>query len=489
MAALLSESQFVAGHHCPNRLWWLVHEPDAPELQFNPVTLDRLEQGRQVHQLARRHAPGGVHIDTGHRAVEHRLATTQEAVDAQIPIIYGACFVADEVFVATDILERDEDGGFRLVAVESTTEVKERQITSLGIQTHVLRRNGADVRRVEVMHLNSECRHPDLGSLFVRTDVTRPVTALQAGMPDEIGAQLKVLEGPRPDIPTGEQCFKGSNCPFRERCWPGKTPDHVQTLYRMRLRDKWELMQQGVHSIRDLPREMDTTVIQERQRRAIERGGIVAELGLRTALEEFEPPRGYLDFETIGLAVPIWPGCNPWQQVPVQFSCHLEHGNGGSAHHEYLATPGGDPRRDLAEALVHACRGARSIAVYNAGFERRCIRELAEAVPQLGSELLAINDRIVDLLPVLQDYVYHPDFLGSFGLKSVLPALVPELSYADLEVSQGDLASIMLARLLLRWEQMDPVEVPAQRQALLEYCKMDTWALVKLRERLAQLAG
>ncbi len=156
-------------------------------------------------------------------------------------------------------------------------------------------------------------------------------------------------------------------------------------------------------------------------------------------------------------------------------------------HSEWLARGPEDPRPALAGALLEACRGARTVLMYTS-FERRQIRGLADAVPALRDELLALDARLVDLAQIVRRHVYHPDFGGSFSLKDVLPALVPELTYDDLAVNDGGLASALLNRMLLRGDPATPQERANLRADLLAYCKMDTWAMVTLLKRLRELA-
>ena len=174
----------------------------------------------------------------------------------------------------------------------------------------------------------------------------------------------------------------------------------------------------------------------------------VARLLVWAAISHGKLPIAYLDFETISPAVPVWPGCHPCEQVPVQFSCHLL-GPNGLEHHEWLAEGPGDPREEFARKVIAACAGAKTIVAYNAPFEKKCIKSLADVLPDLSSDLMALSKRIKDLLPIVRDHVYHPDFGGSFSIKSVLPALVPGLGYDDLEIQGGSAASTALEVLLL----------------------------------------
>jgi len=186
----------------------------------------------------------------------------------------------------------------------------------------------------------------------------------------------------------------------------------------------------------------------------------------------------------VGLAVPVWEGCHPYDAVPAQFSCHVQEADGRVTHHAWLSDGPEDPRPALAERLVQACEGARTVVAYNAGFEGRCIEQMAEALPALAVPLRSIVARLVDLLPVLRNHVYHPQFGGGFGLKSVLPALVPELRYDGLTIADGETASFELERLLFNADGLESSARARLRNDLVRYCHQDTWGLVRLLERL-----
>jgi hypothetical protein len=401
-------------------------------------------------------------------------------------VVYEAAFAADGVFVSVDILER-RDRSFCLTEVKSTTGVKEHHVADVAVQARVARRSGLDVSRLEVMHLNRACAYPDLGDLFVRADVTAKAEARLDRIGGEVDALAAMLAAPLPRVAVGPHCAKPYACPFTARCWPVLPPHHVSTLYAMRQR-ALELDEQGYRTIFDLPDDFSLGPAADRQRRAVQTGRTIVEPRLAGALDGFAPPLAFLDFETVSLAVPVWNGCHPYDQVPAQWSCHVLDATGRLAHHEWLASGAGDPRPALAERLVEACAIARAVVAYHAPFERACLRQLAEAVPRLAPALDGIAARLVDLLPVVRNNVYHPDFGGSFSLKRVLPALVPEASYERLEIAEGETASLELARLLFRGAELPPSDHEALRRGLLAYCRMDTWGMVKLLERLRSLA-
>jgi len=476
----------MAGLQCHKRLWWTVHEPYAPELEPDDFTQALLDDGARVGAAARAYVPGGVLIDLPYRAYAERLAATQEAMARGARVIYEAAFRADSVFVSVDILERTS-AGLGIVEVKSTTRVKEQHLPDVALQAHVLGRAGLDVARLEIMHLNRACAHPDLGDLFVRREVTEAARPAREAMPRAVDEQRAMLAGPLPDVAIGEHCHAPYECPFMGRCWPARPLHHVSTLYSAGRRALL-LEEQGYATIHDLTDDVPLKAIQDRQRRAVQSGRMVVEGGLDVALEAFEPPVAFLDFETLALPIPVWNGCHPYDAVPVQFSCHVQDADGGVRHHECLAEGPADPRLALAARLLEACEKARTIATYNATFERGCIERMADALPVHADRLRELAERVVDLLPVVRNHVYHPDFGGSFGLKSVLPAMVPDLRYDALAIADGATASLELERLLFPETELDAAARAQLRRDLLDYCRQDTWGLVKLLECLRHLA-
>src|SRR5438046_1929013 len=482
----LSKSRYLAGLQGHKQLWWRVHEPEARERSPTPGQQNLFAQGRDVGERARRHVPGGELIDLPFFQYDDKVAATREALKREPPAIYEAWFLADDTYVGVDILERTPRG-HTVIQVTGSNSRNPEHLPDAAVQGHVLRGAGLQVERAEVMHLNPECRYPDLSNLFVREDVTALVEAALIGVPDELAAQQRMLEGPLPDVPIGEHCTRPYDCPFIERCWP-KVPDHhVSKLYRIERKRALELEADGYATIYDLPSDLELSVIHARQVKAVQTGRMVVERTLTKALAQFASPLAFLDFETVSLAIPRWPGCRPWQQVPVQFSVHVEERGRGLVHHQWIAEGPEDPRPALAEALVAACTGVRRVVAYHAPFERECIKRLREAAPHLDKELERIERRLVDLLPVIRRHVYHPDFGGGFSIKKTLAALVPGRSYSDLKVQDGEVATVELQRLMFQGAEMPAGERAALREALLRYCERDTWAMVKLLERLRGL--
>lgn len=492
----LSKSRFTAGKQCHKLLWWRAHEPLAVELQPDRVLQDRFDQGAQVGALGREQFPNGVQIRfanfndeadrTWNDRDDERLVITRKAMESGATTIFEGSFFADNTVVTCDVLLRETDG-WRLIEVKSTNSAKPQHLLDVAIQTHVLELSGVKVVAVEIMHLNKECHFPDLTNLFERTVVTDEVRALLPNIHNEIEAQLAMLRGPLPDVSIGLRCSEPYDCAFQERCWP-KDPDHISNLYSVGRKTRCQQnIDAGIHRISEIPLKKKLSDTARRQIRSMKEQRLIVESNLARALEPFDVRLGFLDFETIVRAVPVWPDMIPWEQAAAQFSYHETNGDGTYTHAEFLAEGPDDARPLLTQRMIEATARAERIVTYS-GFEKTRIRGLQEVVPSLRAELIELENKLIDLLPVLREHVYHPDFHGSFSIKSVLTPLVPELTYNDLVIVNGLVASVEIARLLFVAGKISPEEVPRVRKDLLEYCKRDTWAMVKLLDKLRALA-
>ena len=474
-----------------------MHEPNAEELEPGVVLRDLFDQGQLVGERARAEWPDGVLID-GDRDGPARVAQTMSAIDAGAPVLFESFFEADDVVCAVDVLERNAGGAWTIIEVKSSNSVKDFHIPDLAVQLHVLRASGLRVTRAEVMHLNGEYRHPGGMPLFVREDVTDAVESLLPLVPHRIAEQIAVLGGPLPAYPVGSHCWFRSDdgCPFHKRCWPGDA-DHISNLQGVGPKKTIQWMESGVHRMSDIPATAKLNAKQHRQLKAHRENRRIVEPGLLEALRPaIESERlGFLDFETVGRAIPAWNGLGPWRQAAAQFSYHERVRTGATTHAEFLAEgpehpslPPDDPREPIAVAMLAATQHADRVVVYTS-FEATRIKELAEYLPHLAKPLHALRDKLWDLNPVIANNVYDPGFGGSFSLKYVLEPLVPGLSYNDLVIVDGKTASVEIARLLFVSGRIPPAERDRTRQDLLDYCERDTFATVRLVERLMEIAA
>lgn len=201
-------------------------------------------------------------------------------------------------------------------------------------------------------------------------------------------------------------------------------------------------------------------------------------------MSEWGWPRAWLDFETIAPAVPLWLGTRPYQQVPFQFSLHLEQEDGDIAHYGFLSVDRNDPRPECAERLVATIPAGATVIAYNASFERSVLRSLAEISPGHSEALLAMAEKTVDLLPIARKHWYHRDQRGSWSIKAVLPTIAPELDYAALEVKDGGNAQVAWAEAVD--PDCSPTRLEALRDALRAYCERDTWAMIVVAKSLVE---
>jgi Domain of unknown function(DUF2779) len=508
----LTKSLFTAGQQCHKLLWWKAHEPGAVELQPDKVFQDRFDQGAQVGALARNEFAGGVLIDL-HQPAPDRIAITQGLVAAREGPIFEGTFEAEGVRINADVLLPEGDR-WRMIEVKSASSQKPEHIPDAAVQAWVLKQNGIEVTGVEIMHLNKDFKAPSSlsllgaslpGPLLVRTDVTAQAMDAVDGIPAEVARQLAMLDGPTPELAIGIHCDEPRECPFHSRCWPAAR-DHIAKLHSLGPKKTAAQMAAGVHIIGDYQEKLpkngtvsNQTLTIRRQVRSMKEDRLIVEPGLAQALKPFSGRLGFLDFETISRAVPVWPGMSPWEQAAAQFSYHEVidpsttdpssfHDSGRAySHKAYLAEGPEDCRPALARAMVEATANAERVVMYTP-FEKTRIRSLQQTVPALRAELEALEAKLIDLHPVIQHHVYHPAFEGSFSLKYVLPALVPGVSYKDLVIVNGLVASVEIARLLFVAGKVPEDERARVRQDLLDYCERDTWAMVKLLETLQLLA-
>jgi len=477
----LSKSRFTYGLQCHKQLWWRCFDARSPELKPSPSQQAIFSRGHRVGDLAQEHIPGGFRIPYDGRQKKKAVKATEQALAAGEKIIYEAAFEHADVFVAADILIQ-EDEGWTMVEVKSSTSVKDQHIPDAAVQTWVAQASGIPITQVDLMHLNRSCRFPDLSNLFCRTDITERVEACLPSVPGELQAQKSMLDLPIPIREAGAHCQIPYECPFLLRCQDPLPDGHVSELHGLGALGAQKFLERGQNALVDVqPNQLSGNPIWLRQREAAATGEVVCSNQLSAVVPSEAGRVGYLDFETLAPAVPVWEGCGPYQNVPAQFSLHVREG-GVLEHHQFLAPEGGDPRPAVAGALGSALAGCSVLFVYDARFERRCLRQLAAYSPDGPAELLAMADRVEDFLPLVRNHVYHPDFHGSFSLKAVLPALIPEMNYGDLRVADGQLASAELETLLLRPETWPEWRQKRTRKELLDYCARDTLALVRLHD-------
>ncbi len=479
----LSKSLYTRGLQCHKSLYLNRHRP---ELRATPSPgLEALwASGHEVGGFARMLFPGGVVVPFEGLGKDEQLAKTREEIDRGTKAIYEAAFCHDDVFVKADIVVRSR-GQWDLYEVKSATSVKEHHWDDVAIQYYVLSGCGLPVHRAYLVHINNGyVRDGDIvpEELFVIQDITGVVKEKQASIPEKLAEMRTMLGGNMPEVDIGPHCEDPYECDFIPVCWE-HVPDYSVFSLRGRGADTWELYRQGVVKLEDVP--LDSLNLMQRMQVEyyLDRKSHADPAKVRAFLGKLWYPLCFLDFETFASPIPLFDGTRPYQQVPFQYSLHQIAGEGKEPRHfEYLAQPGVDPRTEMTEKLLGEIPEGACVLAYNAAFERRVLRELGEALPKLRKRLNGVAEGIIDLMePFKRRDIYHWRMNGSYSLKSVLPVLVPEMTYEGLDISNGAMAS----EAYLAMEAIaDPGELARLRKALLDYCGQDTLGLVRLVEKM-----
>ena len=489
--SVLSKSTFIRGLQCEKSLYLYKHhytlkDPTPTSLQ---VVLD---QGTNIGLLAQSLFPNGVDASPeNHFKMVESVGKTLDFVSQDQTIIYEATFFYNDVLAALDILVKDDDG-WKAYEVKSSTKVTNTYVKDAAIQYYTITNSGIDLKDISIVHINNQYvknGEIDINELFTIESVYNQVLEFLPRIPNEIRRLKNVIERTEiPQVDIGLHCSDPYDCDFKGTCWKRIPEYSVFDISRLNKDKKFDLYNQGVLTLHDIDlSQTDLNPNQVLQVQSEISGSNHIEIDeIRNFTSELNYPLYFLDFETIGPAVPIYDGSRPYQQLVFQYSLHMrETPTSEIEHREYLADPSQDPRIGIIEQLIKDCGANGDILVYNIGFERGKLNDLIDVFPEYSNELRGIVNRLKDLMiPFQQKWYYTPEMRGSYSIKSVLPALVPELSYNDLPIKEGGTASNTFLSMVNGTFEGDVKET---RRQLLEYCELDTYAMVKILEVLIQV--
>ncbi len=489
----LSKSLYTRGIQCPKSLWLKKYKSSVltpPDASTEAV----FETGNAVGKLASQLFPDGREVPFS-RDYGEMTATTQSYIDEGVQNIYEATFTYNGILVMVDILHVEPDG-VEIYEVKSSTSVKDIYLHDVSIQYYVLKNLGFTIKSANVVHIdNTYVRGDelDIDGLLAVVDVTDEVVVLQENIPEVLETFETYLEDRtnEPDIDIGAHCNKPYECDAKEYCWrvQRNIPEYsIFNIFNLGSKKQVELYNQSIVDINDIPNDFDMTA---KQRQAVSNYKSSVTYIDKKAIDSFVSTLSYpiyhLDFETFQQAIPEFKGISPFMQIPFQYSLHIEHEDGTLEHHEHLAEEGSDPREFLAQKLCEDIPRDVTVLAYNMGFEKGVIKKLALEYEDLSSPLLAIHDNIKDLMiPFQQKHYVTPSMNGSYSIKYVLPALVPEMveAYKELEgVQNGSEAMSAFANM----SKLEDTEKEKMRNALLEYCKLDTLAMVMVLRKLREV--
>jgi hypothetical protein len=485
-APLLSKSRFLAGRQCQLRLWHQCYNRELAS-EISPSQQAIFDAGQEVGRLATLLYPGGVLIEEDHLHHHEALQSTMAAIDNfEIPAIFEAAFVYDDVRIRVDILQSLGDGRWNLIEVKSATSVKDVYLPDVAIQYNVLIGSGLEIVDVGILHLNSNYVYDgaeiELSNLFAFSDLTEQVLELQQELSLKLAELKDMLTAANPpQIIPSRHCLSPYPCEFWDHCTAEMPEFWVMGLTGIREERLNELTALGVEDIRHIPTGFPLSELQERIRTCVLSREDYAAAELEEELTKVKYPIHFLDFETVSPPIPVYADTRPYQAIPFQWSDHILSVAGDLDHSSYLFREEGDPREDFTASLLAILGEEGTIFTYS-NYERRVVSELAEHLPKQRDQLLASLDRFKDLQVLIKRYFYNPGFHGSFSLKSVLPVLVPHMSYDNLVIQEGTHASLEYLR--MHNPKTPPEEKRRIEQALIDYCSYDTLAMVKIREAL-----
>ncbi len=487
----LSKSLFIKGCQCPKALWLTKYHPEFKQ----PYSINQralFDEGIAIGKLAQSLFPNGYPIDQNAETIPHRLKLTQTRIEAGDETLYEATFQAKSVLVMCDVLHSTKYG-WDLYEVKSSSHEKPTFIQDLALQYHIVSQQLPDLNRLKLVLINPNYERKgelNISELFQIIDVTEKVKKVSPTIEPKITELKNMLSWPfEPQVDIGLQCSSPYDCEFISHCWQHLPSPSIFDISGLHLTQKIDLYKNGILHLKDIPQEYPLTAKQQLQVQTelseiihIQKEDILA------FLNQIHYPLYFLDFEAFQMASPPFDRLKPYQQVAFQYSLHYQMSPTSEIKHTaFLAMPNEDPRELMAISLAHDIPENACVVSYSAGYEKLVFKQLAHDFPEFSKKLLTIESNILDLMtPFEKKQLYTKAMNGSHSIKMVLPALVPELNYDSLNIKDGLSAALAYQRLHISSEWAEIMQI---KNDLLEYCKMDTLAMVKLLEKLKLMVG
>lgn len=487
---LLSKSSFIKGLQCDKHLFlYKYHYKEMDE--YSEMQKAVFQRGTNVGVLAQKLFPGGVDTSPKNQ-FDYRncLKKTGNEINTGTKIIYEAGFQFNDVLVISDIIVKDRNS-WKVYEVKSSTSISETYINDAALQYYILSNSGLKIKNFSIIYINNQYIRQgelDINSLFVIESILEQILSKQEFIKDNI-ERLKevVIKKKMPDIDIGEHCHNPYRCGFFNYCRTHIPENSIFEFSGMHLTKKYDLYRDGIIKLDDVLDDYPLSKKNKLQLDVYKSGQLQINAdAIKDFIDDLIYPLYFMDFETFQPAVPLFDNSRPYQQIPFQYSLHYkETEKSDLIHSEFLADAGEDPRPQFIMKLLEVTNRPGDIVVYNKTFEVTRLKEIARDFPEYSEDIEERILRIKDLmLPFQRNYYYAPAMKGSYSIKNVLPALVPELSYNSLEINEGGLASIAFENL---FDETDMIKIVETREQLLEYCKLDTLAMVRILEKLGKL--
>lgn len=479
-----------------HKAWLWLKKYDKSKLPpIDANTQAVFDSGNKLEAYAEQLFPEGTEL--GFDSYDEYQSLSQRTIDAineGQKILFQARFDTPELTCLTDIVEFTSPTSLNLYEVKSSTKVKQEHEYDLAFQVQVLTECGYKVEKISVICVNNEyTRDGDIEpeKLLSIIDVTEKVVALEGATQKHIKQALKVInQKERPDI-SPRYARMGSITDWLE-IYKGLTDLPNFSIYSIASPNAelfGELEDLGITLLQDIPSSITLNEKQARQVASIKKGQpIINKDQIKDFLDGLVYPLYFLDYETCMDVIPPYNGTKPYQQIPTQFSLHILSSPGEALiHKEYLHTKTNCPAHDLAKSLQENIGPQGSVLVWYSNFEMSRNREMAEMLPDFAEFFKDLNSRVVDLMVPFSEGMYiDPDFKGSASIKKVLPVLVPELSYKELDIQEGLTAQRLWMEAVLE-DKFSQIKKEVLFHSLLKYCELDTLAMVRIYEKLMKL--
>ncbi len=437
----LSKTLFIKGLQCHKTLYLHKFKPELRD-EISDSMEDIFQSGRDLGRLAQKLFPGGVEIEYEGYSHKEQIGRTREEMKKGTKTLYEATFSYDKIFIKADIMRKVGDQ-WNVYEVKGSTAVKDVYIDDISIQYYVLKGCGIPIKNVYLVYVNNEYMRDgelDIKQLFTFEKQTKAAEENQKSVKEALRLMRKALKGAIPEIDISEQCSAPYECDFHGYCWNHIPENSIFDLRGNGIK-KFDLYRKGIIHLSEVPLE-DLNFNQRIQvEGTLKKKNHINVNGIKEFLNSIRYPICCLDFETFVSAVPPFSGTRPYQQIPFQYSMHvLESERSKPVHREYLADPGIDPRKGLIEKLLADIPQKGSILSYSS-FETRILTDLGKWFPKYAARIKRVIERIIDLMaPFRSKDLYLWQMNGSYSIKEVLPALVPEMDYEKLEISNGGMA-------------------------------------------------
>jgi hypothetical protein len=490
MEHLISKTDYLIYRECPKNAWLKIHRPDIYyKSELSEFEKSIIETGNEVETVARGLFPTGILIEGRD---ENSQAITKKHIADKTPTLFQPVVVKDSFLAALDILKLEPDG-YHIIEIKASNEIKEKlHLYDLAFQYVLLKKAGIDVKRMHILHLNSDYVRQgalDIAKLFKIDDVTEAILDLASKVKEEMDHALEYLS--RKEEPSGPcSCvYKGrsGHCTTFSYSNPFVPEYSIHDIARIGVSKAKliELADRSIFKIEDIPEDIELSEIQQNQVNTHITGRtIIKQDKIDEQLESLAYPLYFIDYETFPAAIPRFDGFSPYQQIPFQYSLHIARALDTEPEHlEFLYTGIDDPSLSFGESLKKNIGPIGTIIVWNKKFEMKINTELARRRPKFHVFIKDLNSRIYDLMDIFsKQYYVHKDFQGSTSIKAVLPVLVPELTYKKLEIREGGTAT-------QKWNEMttgnlSSIEKEKIAADLKEYCKLDTFAMYAIWKHL-----